>query len=219
MYRRFHCLLATLGAGLLLAAGQAAATTITSTTYAAWTAGLTGSPTELDFSPIALGQSYSNSTGSTLKAIGNSSIGFAFTGPDNGSYKLTGVSHNGFKSLEGGTDATASFSITTPIAGDNALFLGLATTNSTPITLTLSDGETFSSITTAFFGVSISHPVTWLTLSTTAGSAVIVGDFYFGASDLPQDSAVSEGATMAMCGGGFLILFGSVRRKSKRRRM
>jgi hypothetical protein len=205
-----------LGAGLLLATGHAAATTITSTTFSAWKPGLIGQPTELDFSPVQTGHSYSTSTGITLKAIGNSSIGFAFTGPDNGSYKLTGVSLNNFQSLEGGTDATASISIATPIAGDNTLFLGLATTNSTPITLTLSDGETFSSITTAFFGMSISHPVTWLTLSTTSGSAVIVDDFYFGVSDQPQDSAASEGATMSMCGGGFLILFGSLRRKSKR---
>ncbi len=220
MYRPLHWPLVTLGAGLLLAAGHAGATTITSTTYSAWTAWLIGQPTELDLSQIQTnGHSYSTSTGITLKAKGNSSIGFAFTGPDNGSYKLTGVSHNNFASLEGGTDDTASVSVATPIAGDNALFLGLATTNSTPITLTLSDGETFSSITTAFFGVSISHPITWLTLSTTSSSAVIVDDFYFGASDVPQDSPVSEGATMAMCGGGFLILFGSVRKKNKRQPM
>jgi hypothetical protein len=219
MSRRLYWSISTLGAGLLLAAGQAVATTITSTTYSAWTAGLIGTPTELAFSPIVPGKSYSNAAGLTLTAIGNSSIGFAFTGPDNGSYKLTGVSHNTFQSLEGGTDATASINITTPIAGDNALFLGLATTNGTPITLTLSDGETFSSIATAFFGMSISHPVTWLTLSTTAGSAVILDDFYFGASNLPQDSAVSEGATMAMCGGGLLILFGSLRKKNKRQLM
>jgi hypothetical protein len=218
MYRRLHWMFAGLGAGLLLTAGQAAGTTITSTTFSAWTAGLTGTPTELDFSPIVNGRSYSNATGITLKAIGNSSIGFPITGPDNGAYKLTGFlysSHN-VQSLEGGTDSTASINVATPAAGDNALFLGLATTNNTPITLTLSDGETFSSITTAFFGLSISHPITWLTLSTTTGSAVVVDDFYFGASNLSQDSAVSEGATMAMCGGGLLVLLGSLRRKNTR---
>jgi hypothetical protein len=97
--------------------------------------------------------------------------------------------------------------------------LGLATTGNTPVTLTLSDGESFSSISTAFFGVSISHPITWLTLTTTTGSAVIVDDFYYGVSSLPQDSPTSEGATMAMCGGGLLVLLGSVRRKDKRRVM
>jgi len=214
MSRNVQWALTTLVTGLILGSGQAAATTITSTTYSAWTAGLTGTPTELDFSPIVIGKSYSTASGLTLKAIGNSSIGFNFTGPDNGSYKLTGVSHNNFQSLEAGSDSTAVMNVTTPAAGDNAIFLGLATTNNTPITLTLSDGESFSSITTAFFGLSISHPITWLTLTTTSGSAVIVDDFYYGASNLPQDSAVSEGATMAMCGGGLLILFGSVRRKN-----
>lgn len=219
MYRQLHWALATLAAGLLFATGQAEATTITSTTFSAWTAGLIGTPTELNFSTIQVGKNYNTSSGITLTPGG-----FTFTGPDNGSYKLLGYSYTGgtfhnVTSLEGGTDATASVNVTTPAAGDNALFLGLATTNSTPITLTLSDGEIFSSITTAFFGVSISHPITWLTLSTTSSSAVIVDDFYFGASNLPQDSPVSEGTTMAMCGGGLLILFGSLRRKSTRGRM
>ena len=87
MYRRPHWLLATLGAGLLLVTGQAAATTITSTTYGAWTAGLTRVPTELDFSPIVVGRTYNTAAGIMLKAIGNSSIGFNVTGPDNASYK------------------------------------------------------------------------------------------------------------------------------------
>jgi hypothetical protein len=48
---------------------------------------------------------------------------------------------------------------------------------------------------------------------------VIVDDFYFGVSSVPQDSPTSEGATMAMCGGGLLVLLGSLRRKDKRRVM
>jgi hypothetical protein len=113
----------------------------------------------------------------------------------------THLFHN-FQSLQGGTDAAASISATTPAGGDNVILLGLATTNSTPISLTFSDSETFPSITAAFFGVSISHPITWLSLSTTSGSAVIIDDFYFGVSKLAQDSAASEGVTMAMCGEG-----------------
>jgi hypothetical protein len=219
MFGKVQWALAIIGAGLLLGTGPAAATTITSTTFSGWKTGLTGTPTELDLSVIQTGKSYSTSAGLTLKAIGNASIGFVFTGPDNGSYKLTGVSHNNFQSLQAGTESTAAMNVTTPAAGDNALFLGLATTGNTPVTLTLSDGESFSSISTAFFGVSISHPITWLTLTTTAGSAVIVDDFYYGVSSLPQDSPTSEGATMAMCGGGLLVLLGSVRRKDKRRVM
>ena len=156
-----------------------------------------------------------------MKAVGNSSIGFTFTGPDNTGYKLTGYaygSHN-FQSLESGSDATATMNIATPAAGENALFVAIATTNNTPVLLTLSDGETFTITTQASgpsnFGLSLSHPITWLTLSTTAGSAAIVTDFYYGVSSMPQDSPVSEGATMAMCGGGLLILFGSLRRRAR----
>ena len=116
-----------------MGAGPAVATTMTSTTFSAWTAGLTGTPTELDFSPIVIGKSYSTAAGLTLKAIGNASVGFNVTGPDNGGYKLTGFSstHN-FQSLEAGTDSTAVMNVTTPAAGNNGLFLGLATTNNTP---------------------------------------------------------------------------------------
>lgn len=201
--------------GILLAVGQAVATTITSTSYSAWTAGLTGSPTELNFSQIHPGTTYNTSSGITLNAIGNNSIGFGFTGPDNGSYSLVGYSYGNITSLKGGSDTSASIHIATPLGGDNALLLGLASTGSTPINLALSDGESFT-ITTSLFGLSISHPITWLTLTTTAGSAIIVDDFYYGSSSLPQDEA-SEGATMAMCGGGLLILFGSIRKKTKNR--
>lgn len=219
MFARLQWALTILGAGLLVGPSPALATTMTSTTFSAWTAGLTGTPTELDFSPIVPGKSYSTATGITLKAIGNASIGFNVTGPDNGGYKLTGFSYgtHNFQSLEAGTDSTAVMNVTTPAAGNNAIFLGLATTNNTPLTLTLSDGESFSSVTTAFFGLSISHPITWLTLTTSTGSAVIVDDFYYGVSNLAQESATSEGATMAMCGGGLLILFGAVRGKNTRR--
>ncbi|MFL6351323.1 MAG: hypothetical protein ACJ74Z_05680 [Bryobacteraceae bacterium] len=136
-----------------------------------------------------IGKSYNTAAGITLKAIGNAAVGFNVTGPDNGGYKLTGFSYgtHNFQSLLAGTDTTAAMNIATPAAGNNALFLGLATTNNTPITLTLSDGQSFSSIATAFFGLSLSHPITWLTLSTSNGSGVVVDDFYYGASNLAQD--------------------------------
>jgi hypothetical protein len=210
-----------IGAGLLMGAAPAVATTMTSTTLSAWTAGLTGTPTELDFTPITIGKSYSTAAGLTLKAIGNASVGFNVTGPDNGGYKLTGFSYgtHNFQSLIAGNDSTAVMNVTTPSAGNNGIFLGLATTNNTPITLTLSDGQSFSSITTAFFGLSISHPITWLTLRTTNGSAIVLDDFYYGVSNLAQESATSEGATAAMCGAGLLILFGAVRSRNTRRLM
>jgi len=215
--------LAALAVGSFLVGGHAVATTIVSTTYSAWTAGLTGAPTELDFSPIVIGKTYNSVSGITLKAIGNASVGFTFTGPDNQGYKLTGYSYGArsFQSLEAGSDSTAVMNIATPPAGDNALWIAIATTSNTPVLLTLSDGESFTITTQAGspsnFGLSISHPVTWLTLTTTSGSAAIVTDFYYGVSSQLQDSPVSEGATLAMCGGGLLILFGSVRRKPSSR--
>ncbi|MBV9301019.1 MAG: hypothetical protein JOY62_07245 [Acidobacteriaceae bacterium] len=223
MHRKTHWRLTIIATGLLCFVKHSEATTITSTSYSAWTAGLTGAPTELDFSPIVIGKSYSTAAGITLKAIGNSSVGFTFTGPDNGSYKLTGYSYgsHNFQSLESGNDSTASMNIATPTSGENALFLAVATTSNTPVLLTLSDGESFTITTQAGspsnFGLSISHPVTWLTLTTSSGSSVIITDFYYGVSSETQDSPASEGATMAMCGGGLLILFGSVRRKTSGR--
>jgi hypothetical protein len=123
MFGKAHWALATLGAGLLLGAGPAAATTITSTTFNGWKANLTGTPTELDFTPITPGKSYSTSAGITLKAIGNSSIGFVFTGPDNGSYNLSGFSYTSqnIQSLKAGSDSTAVLNVATPAAGNNAI--------------------------------------------------------------------------------------------------
>jgi len=142
MCRQVQWLLATVAAGVFLGPGQAAATTMTSSSYSAWTAGLTGTPTELNFSPIMTGTGYNSSNGITLKAIGNSSIGFTFTGPDNGAYKLTGYAYgpNNYQSLESGSDATATMSIATPQAVDNALFVAIATTKNRPGLPTLSDG-------------------------------------------------------------------------------
>ncbi len=51
---------------------------------------------------------------------------------------------------------------------------------------------------------------------TDSGSQLIVDVFPYEPINEPQDSPVSEGATGALCGGGLLVLFGSLRRKYPR---
>jgi hypothetical protein len=162
---------------------------------------------------------YDTSTGLLLGAIGASSVGFTVTGPDNGSYSLTGVNYVGFKSLEGSSDAGSSINIATPADGENALLFAFATTNNTPVYVALSDGETFTAA-KGVFGFSLSHPITSVMLSTDAGSQVVLDDLYYGLSSLPQDanggstptSGVPESGTLLMISGGLLVLFGTVKR-------
>jgi hypothetical protein len=220
MHRRLRNLFIT-AAGLLITVGAATATTITNTNFQSWKATLTGSPTEADFSGIQF-HSYNTAAGINLSAIGNSSVMFNFTGPDNGGYSLSGASYNGFTSLEGSTDSGAAIDVTLPSTGENAFVLGVASTSGTPLTLTLSDGESFS-LSNGAFGVSISHPVTSFLLTTTAGSKPIIDDFWYGASSLMQDppqgsgnlggaSDAPEGATLLLVSGGSLILVGARRK-------
>ncbi|MGA8025679.1 MAG: hypothetical protein WB992_00940 [Bryobacteraceae bacterium] len=203
-----------LGAGAL-AVAQADATTITTTSYSTWASSTytaAGSQFELNFSPIQ-NISYDTSTGIILYGITHSNVGFDFTGPDNGGYNLTG-STSGTTSLKGASDGVGTIYVAAPSGGANALLLGIGGTGSTPLTLTFSDGESFSGLSPgSLFGFSISHSITWLTLSTASGSQPIIDDFYYGASSLPPDPPPTiEGATFALVGGGLLILFGSRRR-------
>jgi hypothetical protein len=206
----------------LTAAASAEATSVTSTTFASWKASLTGSPSEANFGVIAL-TSYNTAGGLTLPTIGNSSVGTTVTGPDNGSYQMTGVDYNSVKSLEGSADAGAGLSIALPNGGVNAFLLAVGSTGGTPLTVTLSDGEVFS-IGNGLWGISISHTVSSLLLTTSAGSQAVIDDFYFGTSNLAQDSnggssgsqtgpaPVAEAATSLMIAGGCLFLFGIWRR-------
>ncbi|MBV9267584.1 MAG: hypothetical protein JO061_15560 [Acidobacteriaceae bacterium] len=215
-FSRFS-LMGLLAAGLMTSYSQA--TTVTTTSFNGWKATLTGSPTELDFSKIGL-NSYSTAAGITLSAIGNSSIQFVTTGPDNGSYSLNGYSNNGVTSLAGAQDGVGSINIAMPGSGENAILFGVASTPSAPVTLTLSDGEVFT-VTSTIFGLSISHPITWASLSTASGSRPLLEDFWFGTSSEPQDSntqsnqgvsATPEGATLLLVLGGSLLLFGARRK-------
>lgn len=216
-----QCLRSTLlavSACSILAIGHASATTVTTTSFSNWRTTLTGSPTEADFTAIQY-TSYSTSNGLLLGAVGNPSVGFTVTGPDNGSFSLTGVNYTGFKSLEAGSDAGATLNIAGPAAGENGLLFSLATTNNTPIYVTLSDGETFTE-SRGVFGLSISHPITSVSFSTDPGSQVVLDDLYYGMSSLAQDSnggtlpatATPEGCTFLLLSGGLLVVMGAVKR-------
>lgn len=210
-------------AGALIGAANATATSITTTTFGSWKAGLTGSPSEADFSKISF-TNYNTASGLTLPTIGNSSQGFVFTGPDNGGYQMTGISYNSYTGLAGGSDSGAGLNVAMPGSGVNAFLLSVGSTGGTPLTLTLSDGEAFA-ISNGLFGISISHPISSLLLTTTAGSQAVIDDFWFGSSSLTQDptnsggsgsgqgmAPIAEGATSLMMAGGCLLLFGVCRK-------
>ena len=219
MHRSLRSTLLTIAAGIFITAAQATATTITATTFPGWKSALTGSPTDLNFQTVSY-TSYNTSLGITLAAMGNPSIGFTFTGPDGSGWALQGTSYNGYVGLAGSTDSGAAIKVTMPSGGENAILLSVASTSGTPLTLTLSDGESFT-VSGGLFGMSISHTITWLSLSTTAGSQAIIDDFLYGTSSLTQDgngggsqnpATTPEGATAILVAAGALILIG-VRRK------
>ena len=210
-----------LAAGVLFTTGQALATPVTSTTFSGWKATLTGAPTELDFNGVHY-TTYNTSAGLTLQAVGNPALGYKFTGPDNGSYYLSGITYNGLLSLAGSSSSGADINVLTPSAGNNAILVSVGSTASTPITLTLSDNESFTLNTGGLFGMALTHPVTSLTVSTTSGSQPVINDFWFGSSSLTQDgggsggaSPVPEGRTAMLVAGGILVLFGAGRRVAR----
>ena len=205
---------------------QTRATTLTYTNYTTWTQNVNGA-TELDFSSIHLtSPNYSTSTGKTLTAMGNSSLAFVFTGPYSGGYQLTGNDYGSGNaiSLFGPTAGKGNITVTLPASGENALLLGLGSTGSaTSIAINLSDGESFSVAATAnayeFLGLSLSHNISWLTVSTT--TQPVIDDFYFATSKLTQDtnnppappdgqptSSTPECATLVLFGSGLLSLVG-----------
>jgi hypothetical protein len=220
MHRGLRNILFSISTGLLLTAGLAPATTITSTTFQSWKASLTGAPTDTDFSPVQF-RSYNTAAGLNLSAAGNSSVLFGFTGPDNGGFQLSGTTYNGLVGLAGSADSGAGINVAMPSSGENAILLSVGSTSGTSLTVTLSDGETFS-ISSGLFGLSISHPITSLLLSTSPGSQAVIDDLWYGSSSLTQDqtggspvgdpATAPEGATLLLMAGGSLILFGARRK-------
>jgi hypothetical protein len=212
MFKMHH---ASLCFVFITAALPSAATTIQSTTFANWTANVTGIPTFVDLESLSLGN-YNTATGIT-------DASYLFTGPDGSGWSLGVQTFSGKTGLFGAADGKGAIDVTLPGLGQSAIYVAVNTeANNTlvngPLTLTLSDGETFA-ISSGQFGLSISHPIAWYTLTTSAGQAPFLQWAYFGNSSLPQDgngggdpAQTPEAATLALVGGGMLVLFGARRK-------
>lgn len=218
MSRKVLALSFTLLVGLFTAVFPGAATSITTTSYSAWDTSsyiITADGTTLvDLTTLNAGLNYSNASGYT------SSSNYNFTGPDSGTqgpWYLKTQNVGSYNGLIGASDGVGVIKVTLPNAGNNAfLFDALCYTCGT-LTLTLSDGETFT-VSNGQFGISISHDVTWFDLGTSSGTQPFLEYVYFGTSSLTQDlSAANEAATPVLVGGGLMLILGAVRKKLLRR--
>lgn len=213
--------LAALFFALFGIAGPAAATTITSTTVSGWQSNITTGSTVDVFGSLQNNQTYNTSSGVSLSNSSHPSSVFVFTAPDNGGWNLSSKSYtysgSSYTSLYGPSDGIGNITITMPSGGENAFLLGLGTSEGSTLTVKLSDGETFTPA-AGIFALSISHDVTWLTISTTNGSQPVLFDFAYANSKLTQDQLTQdpaptiEASTLLMIGGGLLILFGGQRK-------
>jgi hypothetical protein len=209
-------LLPTLALSFMAVAGHAAATTIQTASYSAWTASLTGSPSES--SMYFSSSSYNTASGwsTTIGSYGT----FVTTGPDNGAYTLNETTYSNLSALVGPNDGAGNgILITAPTAGVTAGLLGIGITGSAaPVSITLSDGEMFTINPnvngTSFFGYSSSAPITSVFVSTASGSAVVLDDLWAGVSNVPADtpsSPAAECATILFIAGG-LVFVGAKRK-------
>jgi hypothetical protein len=209
-----------------MGAAAVQATTVTSSTFSSWNTDLTGAPTEADFTQISF-TNYNSSSGLTLSASGNPSVTFNLTGPDGAdNWALTGALYDNFVSIEGGSNNSASIDIALPGSAEDALLLSLASTLGDPISVDLSDGETFTLAGNGLLGLSISHPITWLTVSTGAVSQAVIDDFWYGNSSLAQDGSGSDSGyesddetsptpecvSLLLVAGGLFVLLGAHRK-------
>jgi hypothetical protein len=102
-----------------------------------------------------------------------------------------------------------------PNAGNSAVFFDAICISCGSVSLTLSDGETFTD-SSGQFGLSISHNINWFKVSDSSGTRPFLEYVYFGTSSLPQDSdpsPASEAATPVLVGGGLMVLIGAGRKK------
>jgi hypothetical protein len=194
-------------------AGQLTATEVVTTSYSAWTATLNANaPAEWDFS-FANGTAYSTAAGYTLNAGSYGPL--TVTGPDGAGYSLTentsyfdSTTSQTITTLESAGDGVGSMLFTTPASGLTAFGLGLGMVGAAnPVTVTLSDGETFGVSPgidgDAFLGFSSTTPITSFTLTTASGSNIELTDF--DAGDASQPAPAAEVTPFAMIGSGLLF--------------
>lgn len=154
------------------------------------------------------------------------SDGFTITGPDGAGTFLQGLSYQGMPSLKGNSDAAAQIKVSVPGSGQTALLFMLASTPAaTGYTVTLSDGQVFNlASSTTIFGVSVSHPITYVTLAASPGSSLILQDVSYGTTTLALDTpdpggtgggssgdvsdpgAVPEATTVLLLGTGLVAI-------------
>ena len=206
----------------IAAALPGAATTVQATIYNTWTSYVLGTTTFVDLEGLPVGTGYSTSAGVTQN-------GYQFTGPDGSGWSL-GVQTFGNKTgLYSASDGAGEIEVTLPGSGQSAIYFDANTESNNTVTnggltLTLSDGEAFN-IGSGQFGLSISHPITWYTLTSSSGQAAFLQWAYFGTSNLTPDGTggtggtggsepgqAPEAATLALVGGGALVLFGAKRK-------
>lgn len=202
----------------LTLASQAGATEVITTSLSTWNSTISGSATEWDFN--LPNNSYNTASGYSLNVGSFGPV--TVTGPDGGGYVLTktqgyGPSGN-LIALADASDGIGSMKFASPAAGLTAFGLGLGLTGTAaPITVTLSDGETFTASPAVngnlFLGLSSATPITSFALSTTAGTQVQLTDFFAGTSNQPAtpDAPAAEVATAVMIGSG-LLFFGGCRK-------
>jgi hypothetical protein len=166
----------------------------------------------VDLTTLQAGINYSNAAGYT-------SNGFNFTGPDGASYSLSSQTEGGYTGLLGASDGTGVIEVAMPNSGNSAVLFDASCITCGTLSLTLSDGETFT-VSDGQFGLSISHPITWFKLGDSSGTRPFLEYVYFGTSSLPQDSqttGANEAATPVLLGGGLALLAGAVRKRWLRR--
>ncbi len=201
----------------LIWTGAGNATTLTANSYSNWLTDVNGTPIELNFSGVQAGKNYSASN-DTLYPVSGPQLPFIFTGPDSSGSYLYGTTFSqygrNYVFLEGASDGTGSIYIALPTGGENALYLSLDSTNSTSPSVHLSDGETFTSA-AGPFGFALSQNISWLSISTASGSHPLIDDFFFGSSNLPQQTPAFELATIFLIGTGLIVLAGARRAFAK----
>ncbi len=193
---------------------QLGATTVTSTTFAAWT-GTTSADSEWTFT-FPNGGSYDTAAGYSLNTSSSTYGTTNVKGPNGSGYTLNEGTYvsggRNYQSLQSASNGIGTMVFTAAAGGLTAADLGLGISgNSAPVTITLSDGETFIASPTVggilVWGFSSSTDITSFTLSTTSGTSIDLADFYAGTStETAAETPTVELATAIMVGSGLVLL-------------
>jgi ABC-type glycerol-3-phosphate transport system substrate-binding protein len=151
---------------------------------------------------------------------------YIFTGPDGTNlWSLTVQYFGGYQGLLGAQDGVGGINVTLPGSGKSAVFVWAVAIHNNAVAL--SDQLNFSYDSTQYgfsgggFGLTSSRSLTSFVITpNVAGDGVLLEEVDVANSILPQDggggdpgpTAAPEGVTIALVGGGLLVLFGSKRK-------